>query len=374
MKDERSDTSDAFWDSPIGRREMLRRSLIGGAGLAGAAFGVYPLLRALAGASTSQPATGPAATQPADSSRKGGLDVTFLVASDLHFGCKASMATSQGESLRAVPVEQIHPILVEQMNQIEGKAYPAEIGGKVGKPLGLVAPGDLTDNGAADQWANFVKFYGLTGKDGLLKMPVYETIGNHDTYSLLPIVKEAVRKRHGADCYGLDWGDLHIACVGEPDDGCFDWLAKDLAAVGKDRPILCTFHYPPVGPYSDKWWFGQDDHRNKFAAVLKGYNVIGLIHGHFHGTGCYVWKGYDTYDIGSPKNAWKDFLVVHVTDKQLTVCAWNYERTPGWWWCHAKPINGAPDTPDKRIVKIYDRPGLLVKPVIPYPLFDPTVT
>jgi hypothetical protein len=33
----------------------------------------------------------------------------------------------------------------------------------------------------------------------------------------------------------------------------------------------------------------------------------------------------DVYNVGSPKHAWKDFFVVHVTDNTLKAGSWNYE-------------------------------------------------
>ena len=311
----------------------------------------------------------PAASPPvANVPRKGHLDVTFLVTADTHFGCKTALATTQ-KAEDSIPVEQVHAYMIDQMNAIAGQAYPAEVGGKVAKPVGLLVAGDLTDAGLPGQWANFEKLYGLTGNDGRLGMPVYETLGNHDLY-FGGAVRQKIAGRHSGDRYSWDWGDLHVACLGAPEDGAIPWLIKDLAAVGKDRPVVIYFHYSVIGPYSEDYWFGKDDNRGKFAKAMEGFNVIAIFHGHFHGSGCYKWQGYDVYDVGAAKNGWKDFAVVHVTDDRLTVAAWNYEYQPGWWWVHSKPINDAAKMSRDEILKAWRHPGVANPPLIPHPRED----
>ena len=133
--------------------------------------------------------------------------------------------------------------------------------------------------------------------------------------------------------------------------------------------------YPWVKPLLDRHlereWVGRDS-RARFAAALKGYNVIGLFHGHFHGSGYYRWQGYDVYDVGSPKHGAKDFFVVHVTDERLTVCSWNYEARPGWWWAHSKRINKAAERLGRgEMLKVWPHPGTAFPlPLIPHPMTD----
>jgi hypothetical protein len=303
---------------------------------------------------------------PVDLPRFGNLDATFLVTADLHFGATTTITTAQKNDA-AMSCAAAQKIMIAEMNNIAGKVYPEEIGGAVGQPLGLLIGGDLTEDGKAGQWKEFVKFYGLTGKEGLLKMPVFESLGNHDSDA----VSKGIIERHKAEHYSWNVGDLHIVCLGEPKDEDLSFLQKDLRAVGQQRPIAIYFHYSILGPYSEDYWFGEADNRDKFAGALKGYNVVALFHGHFHGSGWYKWKDHDVYDVGSVKHGWKDFIVLHVTDKKLTVAAWNYEGTPGWWWMHSKPINGEPG---QEMVKIWPHPGAHNRPCIPHPIIDDTTT
>ncbi len=295
--------------------------------------------------------------------RKDNLDVTFLVTADLHFGATTVMTTKQKAEV-TITCAEAQQIMITEMNNITGKPFPKEVGGEVGRPLGLLIAGDLTEYGKADQWQEFVKFYGLTGREGQLKMPVHESLGNHDRYEG-DTVSRGIVERHKGEHYSWDVGDLHMVCLGEPNDVDLAFLQKDLEPIGHRRPVVIYFHYSISGPYSKDFWFGMGDKRTRFAAALKGYNVIALFHGHFHGSGWYKWKGYDVYNVGAVKHGSKDFIVLHVTDNKLTVAAWNYEGTPGWWWLHSKPINGAPG---QATVKVYPHAGAHARPCIPYPL------
>lgn len=301
--------------------------------------------------------------------RKGHLDATFLVTADLHFGAHTTMTTAQAADV-PLSSEDVQRIMIAEMNAIEGQPFPAEIGGNVGKALGLLAAGDLTDNGGRGEWEKFVEFYGLSGTEGLLKMPVYETLGNHDRPTRT--VSEGIVVRHKAEHYSWDIGDLHLVCLGEPNDDDLAFLRKDLAGVGDQRPVVIYFHYAIVGPYSDDYWFGQGDHREQFAAALKGHSIVALFHGHFHGSGYYNWKGYDVFNVGAVKHGSKDFIVLQVTDDRLTVAAWNYEGKPGWWWAFSKAINDAAKRGGRKTLEVYPHPGAHARPAIPHPMIDRT--
>lgn len=256
-----------------------------------------------------------------------GTDVTFFVAADTHLG--------------ADNIEALNRIQIAAMNALPGRAYPWRLSGKVAKPKGVLIAGDLTDNGRMSEWRTFVKLYGLTGTDALLKYPVYECTGNHDRAPLLirPVL-DGVRKRHGRLEYSWDWRGLHIVCLDNyPDAAACQWLKRDLAAVGELRPVVIYLHYALRGPFSGpKWW--RQSQKQAFGATIDGYNVIGIFHGHYHGSLHYRWEGYDVYNVGSPRHACHSFAVVRVTDSIMTVASWNWDHNR-WAWTHTKPINPA---------------------------------
>jgi len=278
---------------------------------------------------------------PRRSERRGGLDVTFVVTSDTHFGFGASegalMGAPRDPVLEPEGTERINLAAIRTMNVLPGRRWPRELGGVIGKPRGVLVSGDLTESGAPWQWRAFVAYYGLNGGDGLVDYPVFEGHGNHDK-SHGWYVLDRVRERHGGLHYAFDWDDLHLVCLGEaPDDDDIAWLERDLAEVGRERPVVVYFHFPLRGPFSDNW-FGRGDYRSHLAATLRGHNVVALFHGHYHASGRYHWEGHDVYNVGASKHRRHSFAVVHVDDTRIRVASYQYVLGRWEWW-HEKPIN-----------------------------------
>ena len=147
----------------------------------------------------------------------------------------------------------------------------------------------------------------------------------------------AVEQRHGGLPYSWDWADVHVACLDVyPTDEALAWLGRDLAACGRQRPVVLYFHYGLAGPLSDWWPAAQ---KQAFARVIEGYNVVGIFHGHFHSSGHYSWNAWDAYLVGSPRHSAHTFAVVHITDSAMTVAAWDWDRK-AWAWWGRKAING----------------------------------
>jgi cytolysin (calcineurin-like family phosphatase) len=235
--------------------------------------------------------------------------ITFFVASDSHFGARG--------------MEEVNRRLVEQMNGLPGTAYPPEVGGLVETPRGVLFTGDTTDNGHLEEFATFERFYGLTGREGLLRYPVFETIGNHDLNQNSP-VKERVRQRHGSINYAWDWGDLRLICLDMyPDAGTVSWLARELDRLGPSRPVILFFHYSIEGHYSDSW---EDEEKDAFAKAIEGHNVLAIFHGHEHGAGHYMWRGHPVFRPGAPRHSSHAFLVVRVGPTEMAVAAWDFDN------------------------------------------------
>lgn len=286
--------------------------------------------------------TGALPTPATRSHRAGGLDVTFLVAADTHVGFAADERAKDGGPRDPVtePAEsdRINARQIDDMNAIVGRRWPSELGGAIGVPRGLLIAGDLTEDGEPWQWDHFVRWYGHQGGDGRLRWPVFEAYGNHDKHHSWYTL-DRIRERHGAIRYAFDWDDLRVVCLGEaPDPEGLAFLSADLARVGKERPVVIYFHFPLRGPFSTGNWFGDGRHRGELARVLFGFNVIGLFHGHYHGSGRYRWEGIDVYNVGATKHEQWSFGVVRVTDARLTVASWHYGKKEWEFW-HDKPIN-----------------------------------
>lgn len=265
------------------------------------------------------------------------LDVTFFVASDTHLGFDVPLDGHRDIVQAPLGIERTNLRMIQSMNEAPTRDFPAALGGKVSPPRGVLITGDLTEHGGAVEWAMFEQMYGRSGQGGPLVYPVFEADGNHDR-ALDWHVREQIAKRHGGRYYSFDWDDLHLVCLAEaPADDGIDFLEKDLAPIADDVPLVLYLHYPLAGPYSDNWW-SEEGGPDKLARVIAGRNVVGIFHGHHHASGAYRWQGYDVYNVGSPKNDFRAYLVVDVKDDQMVVAAFNYE-TNAWWWWHRKPIN-----------------------------------
>ena len=255
--------------------------------------------------------------------------ITFFVGSDSHFG--------------APGVDEANRAMVEQMNALPGTPYPESIGGTVGTPRGVLMTGDLTDNGTLEEFGEFEKLYGLTGKDALLRYPVFEAVGNHDVNSESPI-KQRQKTRHGGINYAWDWDDLRLMCLDMyPDDVTREWLLPELKKAGADKPLILFFHYP-VLPGNQGWsraW--PDEDKEAFGQAIDGHNVIAIFHGHMHAPGHYVWRDRPVFRPGAAKSRQRFFLVVRVGAEEMSVATWNFE-TPGWGETWSVPIRRAAPT------------------------------
>ncbi len=253
----------------------------------------------------------------------GGTDVTLVVAADTHVGAEG--------------IDPVNRRQIAAMNALAGTPWPMELGGKVAEPAAVIIAGDLTNHGFAGQWKQFKALYGQTSEGGLLKYPTMLLSGNHDRH--VPLIRPAVdgvRRKHGALRYSRDFGDLHVVCLDEyPDAAGRRWLANDLAAVGRRLPVLLVLHYSITGPYSQHW---SEKDKTAFGDTIAGFNVIGIFHGHYHGSGRYRWRGYDVFNVGSPRHAAHSFAAVRVTDTHLYVASWNYDAS-AWRWQYVTRIN-----------------------------------
>jgi len=271
-----------------------------------------------------------------------GEDLTFFVVSDTHYGL-----SPRGD--------ETVPQLVDKMNALPGTPYPAGLGGTVGAPRGVIHIGDITNDGKAANWEKFVRDYGLDGTDGRLKYPVYETFGNHDGGARSP-VREGIRlrnkKRVGVKDvsesglhYAWDWGRVRFVSLGvspgttrktydpvNSTDFAVQDLAKNVGTGG--RPVFLIHHFGFDKEYSLNWW--SEEWRTQYRDAIKGYNVIGILHGHAHKPLIYKWEGFDVYHPThfrqDPKKVGPvthGFFVFHLTAGGLTVAERKLDDTWG---------------------------------------------
>lgn len=258
---------------------------------------------------------------------------SFIVTSDIHF---------QGANEQQL---QILDTIIGLMDNSERLVKDAT-GSSVDKPLGVFITGDITNDGRVEQWEEFEEVFGLNG-DTNLKIPVYETFGNHDG-AINGVVREGIRERNklrnGVSLMsdnGLHYvikknGHLFIVLGSYPgnqwDPEC-DWchyfkesfreadgsltflenvLEKNKA--GSDLPVFLFFHYG-WDDFSKLWWTQAEQDRLRNA--LQGSKVQAIFHGHNHQIDVYKWQGHDVFISGSPQRGAKtgEFLLVSVDRK-----------------------------------------------------------
>lgn len=248
-------------------------------------------------------------------------------------------------------------------------------GSRIGTPLGLVVGGDMTDDGGGQvtqpsegtQLLQFSQRYQQGVGPDRVHMPVYLGLGNHDLDQNGPPqhvdwyrreMRDYVEINHRAgvffkppvpvtdydvdtDCYSWDWGGLHLVqthrFAGDTGHGAVSglpWLKQDLATYAADRrPVILYQHYgwdvfsterwnAAKGTFDDDgtgaphWWSEAD--RQALLAALKGYNVIGIFHGHQHETPMIYRR--DGLDLFKPKAAYMGgFALVRVTSDSMDV-------------------------------------------------------
>ena len=255
--------------------------------------------------------------------------VAFFLVGDTHFLADKENPAKLDERSAAVTAR-----LVDQLNRLPGTAIPEEAGGGMVRPVhGVIHAGDCIDTGdktsipmQQTEWGAFPDAYGLTGKDGKLKVPVYEVHGNHDSprgdgLAVKKIIERNRSRPHVTNVstngvhYSWDWGGVHFVNLGivvgqvstierrrryAPLDSLAFLVADLKEKVGTSgRPVVITHHvdvlrYAQPLPVEDMKAVGMEwdpaDVKG-FHAALKGYTIAGILYGHTHARNVYRWDG-----------------------------------------------------------------------------------
>lgn len=318
-------------------------------------------------------------------------DVTFISTSDSHYRQPDHKLGTHND---------LNHASIEAMNAITNETWPDKVGGgPIAKPRGVLALGDLIDDGdhgaggrsfSREQFGLFLADFGLDGTDGLLKYPVFEGWGNHDGppvgkekqgFSLQGELKKrnAIRRARGLIQnvssnglhYAWDWDDVRFvqlniypadrqregvkySPVWHDPQGSLTFLKEDLAAnVGTNgRPVVLMAHCG----FDTDWWT-RDDWRDLYDA-MKPYNVVLYLFGH-SGTGVWKWAPEGEtkkWDCINDSQTEKGFFLIQITDNRLraamrTKAGLKYTKEPGnvtrhewtgeweWKWFFDKPVS-----------------------------------
>jgi hypothetical protein len=267
---------------------------------------------------------------------------------------------------------------IDLMNALPGQPFP--FGGTVGEPVGVITAGDLVDDlSNPANWELYKTFFDPEGK-ARLRFPVFDGVGNHDVNvrrqpfgefnaTQLEFI-ERNRRRPGAFVfdehgyhYSWEWGGVRFfqlnifpgtmhrpvynsEAQGNDPRNSLAFLRRVLAEqVGRSgQPVVAAWHYGLRGWGREMWWLEED--LDSLAAVLDGYNVLLLLHGHEHRYERYQWRGHDVImapstqfdrDPAEPETESrpKGFLVFRITEDELQM---GYRTPEGWAETWSKPI------------------------------------
>lgn len=308
--------------------------------------------------------------------------VAFFFVSDTHY-------LSQPDGSAMLPESTaITTRLVETLNKLPGTPIDEKAGGgTVQAPLGVLHGGDVIDSGNAFdpqhekmqevEWRAFEADFGLTGKEGKLKYPVYEIHGNHDAPQGKGLASDAMRartkKRPGVKetsknglQYSWDWGSFHFVHLGisvghsgdtprmrryDPCDS-IDFLVDDLKAHAKDRrPVILSHHVDvasytkaiePSAPFTNQAWDPADV--QDYYKAIADYNIVAVFYGHTHGRKLHSWDGkslaakegvslFNCDNSGTTKEKPQAFYYVELSERELVVREYQTKdswATAGW--------------------------------------------
>lgn len=270
------------------------------------------------------------------------------------------------------------------MNALPGGAFP--FGGVVAEPAGVIVAGDLVDDlrSAAD-WDYYRQQFDPEPGKAKLRFAAYEAMGNHNVN-----VRQAapggfnaqqqefiarnhrrpgdfIYDEHGYH-YSWEWGGVRFIqlnlfpgtqprpvydspAVGNDPQGSLTFLQSVLREhVKNGQPVVAMWHYGLRGWGLEKWWTPAD--LDSLAAVLDGYNVLLLLHGHEHRYERYQWHGYDVIMAPAPQidrdekqpeavSLPKGFLVFRITRDSLQMA---HRTAEGWQETWAKPLRKSHDS------------------------------
>jgi len=330
---------DSSHNPPIQRSWSRRDFLQTGAIAAAATATGLPLAKSIASTSTDKP-------------------LAFFIISDTHYLAQRDSPSEMIPGSRA-----LNQRLIDTLNNLPGKELPEEVGGgTIAEPSGVIHLGDIVDTGdkfggvnaemTETEWRAYVEDYGITGKEGRLRHPIYELHGNHDTPRQHNVViREIIErnpKRPGVNHisenglhYAWDWAGIRFISlgitVGNNDDdlpiGRYEsfqslpFLIADLENhVGNSgRPVILLHHidlHRHIGECDTTktglsremccegmkqiaWCSGSCNGRSSgitlddwgpcdvraFYRAIKDYNIVSTFHGHLHSRRNDTWDG-----------------------------------------------------------------------------------
>ncbi len=223
-------------------------------------------------------------------------------------------------------------------------------------------------------WDNHDLFADYNEAVGLMGIPFFQCLGNHDMDYRQGGDEESdntFQKLYGPTYYSFNRGKAHYVVLddvrylgkereydGFISQNQLDWLAKDLEYVPKDALVIINTHIPIHNGVKNNLDFYEVLKGRENVHIMSGHThyhrnvIIGNVFEHNHGTVCGAWwtgpicgdgtpNGYGVYKVKGNQLSWQYKPTGHATDFQMTasivpkenekeviVNVWNYD--PEW--------------------------------------------
>jgi len=245
------------------------------------------------------------------------------------FGWSDQHVKVDGDGAHLIPA-------IDAMNKLPGRAYPAQITGKVDEPNFVMGLGDISEwpSGAArDTYERLIT--------KRLRFPSFDVAGNHDSGGLSPspAIHDWIIKRHGALSYTFDKKGVHFVSLYSKYDeslnnpaqpiaqDALEYLRKDLAKVPAGTPVVVATHL----------CFDAITNRDEFIDAFGNANVILVLGGHYHKATVNKYRGVSFVQLPSPApDSAREVTVLRIDSDKLVAIPFDYEK--GQWCADPKKI------------------------------------
>lgn len=237
----------------------------------------------------------------------------YFIIAGLFMSCQQQPNKTQSEKNDAfsfVFMTDIH--LTPERNATEGFLQAIDTINKLA-PDFVISGGDNIMDALGQTYGKADSLYNLYEETiENLKMPVYNTIGNHEVFGLYEdsgispdhkeYGKKMYEKRLAKRYYSFDHKNWHFVVldgIGFTDDQHYygfvdsvqvEWLKQDLASEGKNKPVVVSTHIPLLsvgrqimaGPTESFSEGSIITNAHEIIQILEQYNVKLVLQGHLH--------------------------------------------------------------------------------------------
>ena len=196
-------------------------------------------------------------------------------------------------------MEQANTEMLAALDELPGTPWPSPLGGVVASPLALAVLGDLTDSGRAEQMRCFERST-MPNPTPAVVPPLYPaTMITATSARGIPAPDRLARPLLRA----WDWGEVRVLCMDTgPTDSALVWLARELAGVPAERPLMIFQHFAARPVFRAGL---VRSNRKPLYPALAEHRVLAIFHGHFmvpatiagrasmfaHGSPCHLGRG-----------------------------------------------------------------------------------